>query len=47
MLFPTQLLVAKKEYGYNKALRQFDVAPALLENGKTYVSVEFVKELMK
>jgi len=37
----------QKEYGYNKALRQFDVAPALLENGKTYVSVEFVKELMK
>ncbi|MGE7598205.1 stalk domain-containing protein [Lysinibacillus fusiformis] len=37
----------QKEYGYNKAIRQFDVAPALLENGKTYVSVEFVEELMK
>jgi len=37
----------QKEYGYNKAIRQFDVAPALLENGKTYVSVKFVEELMK
>ncbi len=37
----------QKEYGYNKAIRQFDVAPALLENGKTYVPVEFVEELMK
>lgn len=37
----------QKEYGYNKAIRQFDVAPALLESGKTYVPVEFVEELMK
>ncbi|MFJ7920874.1 stalk domain-containing protein [Lysinibacillus fusiformis] len=37
----------QKEYGYNKAIRQFDVAPALLENGKTYVPVVFVEELMK
>lgn len=37
----------QKEYGYNKALRQFKVAPALLESGKTYVPVEFVEELMK
>lgn len=37
----------QKEYGYNKAIRQFDVAPAILENGKTYVPVEFVEELMK
>lgn len=36
-----------KEYGYNKALRQFKVAPALLESGKTYVPVEFVEELTK
>ena len=37
----------QKEYGYNKAIRQFDVAPALVESGKTYVPVEFVEELMK
>jgi len=32
----------QKEYGYNKALRYFKVAPALLEPTKTYVPVEFV-----
>jgi len=37
----------QKEYGYNKALRYFTVAPALLEPTKTYVPVEFVEELMK
>ncbi|MEB2299050.1 copper amine oxidase N-terminal domain-containing protein [Lysinibacillus xylanilyticus] len=37
----------QKEYGYNKALRYFKVAPALLEPSKTYVPVEFVEELMK
>lgn len=37
----------QKEYGYNKALRYFKVAPALLEPAKTYVPVEFVEELMK
>ena len=37
----------EKMYGYNKALRQFDVAPALLEPSKTYVSVSFVDELIK
>ena len=37
----------QKEYGYNKALRQFKVAPALLEAGKTYVPVELAEELMK
>ncbi len=37
----------QKEYGYNKALRYFEVAPALLEPGKTYVPLEFVEELMK
>ncbi|MGE8035937.1 copper amine oxidase [Lysinibacillus sp. KCTC 33748] len=37
----------QKEYGYNKALRYFKVAPALLEPAKTYVPVEFVEELME
>ena len=37
----------EKTYGYNKALRQFNVAPALLENGKTYVEYDFALELMK
>ncbi len=37
----------QKEYGYNKALRHFEVAPTLLEPTKTYVPVEFVEELMK
>ncbi|MGE7954110.1 stalk domain-containing protein [Lysinibacillus xylanilyticus] len=37
----------QKEYGYNKAIRQFKVAPALLEPTKTYVPVEFVEELIK
>lgn len=37
----------QKEYGYNKALRYFKVAPALLEPSKTYVPVEFVEEIMK
>lgn len=36
----------EKLYGYNKALRQFDVAPALLEPSKTYVPVSFVEELI-
>lgn len=35
-----------KAYGYNKALRHFEVAPALLEPMKTYVPVEFIQELM-
>jgi len=37
----------QKEYGYNKALRYFKVAPALLEPSKTYVPVDFIEELMK
>lgn len=37
----------QKEYGYNKAIGHFKVAPALLEPTKTYVPVEFVEELMK
>lgn len=36
----------EKMYGYNKALRQFDVAPALLEPSKTYVPVTFVEDLI-
>lgn len=37
----------EKAYGYNKALRHFEVAPALLEPTKTYVPVEFFEELMQ
>lgn len=36
----------QKAYGFNKSLRQFDVAPALLEPSKTYVPVTFVEDLM-
>ena len=36
----------EKMYGFNKALGQFDVAPALLEPTKTYVPVTFVEELL-
>lgn len=35
----------EKAYGFNKALGHFEVAPALLELGKTYVPVDFVQEL--
>lgn len=37
----------EKAYGYNKSLRQFEVAPALLEYGKTYVEYNFALELLK
>lgn len=37
----------QKDYGYNKAIRHFKAAPALLEPTKTYVPLEFVEELMK
>ncbi|GLC88841.1 copper amine oxidase N-terminal domain-containing protein [Lysinibacillus piscis] len=37
----------QKAYGYNKTLRMFTIAPALLEKGKTYVPVEFIKGLMQ
>ena len=37
----------EKKYGYNKALRQFEEAPALLEKWKTYVPVSFVEDLME
>ena len=36
----------QKMYGYNKALRQFEVTPALLESNKTYVPVTFVEDLL-
>ena len=35
-----------KTYGYNRALRQFNVAPALLEKNKTYVELDFAAELI-
>lgn len=35
-----------KMYGYNKAIRQFEEAPALLEYGKTYVPEIFLEELI-
>ena len=37
----------EKTYGYNKSLRQFEVAPALLEYGKTYVEYDFALQLTK
>lgn len=36
-----------KNYGHNRALKHFDVAPALLEENKTYVEYDFVKGLLK
>ncbi|MEK4386177.1 copper amine oxidase N-terminal domain-containing protein [Solibacillus sp. FSL W7-1464] len=36
----------EKTYGHNRALKYFDVAPALLEKNKTYVEYDFVKELL-
>lgn len=37
----------EKAYGYNKALGYFEVAPALLESEKTYVPVQFIRDLSK
>lgn len=37
----------EKMFGFNKALRPLNVAPALLEANKTYVPVEFVEEYLK
>jgi len=37
----------EKAYGYNKSLRQFEVAPALLEPSKTYVPAGLIEELME
>lgn len=36
----------EKMFGYNKALRSLNVAPALLGSNKTYVPVEFVEEYL-
>lgn len=35
------------KYGHNRALRQFEVAPQLLEQYKTYVEYSFALELLK
>lgn len=35
------------DYGYNKSIRQFEEAPALLEPRKTYVPFTFIEELVK
>ncbi|GKV66468.1 MULTISPECIES: stalk domain-containing protein [unclassified Sporosarcina] len=37
----------EKKYGYNKSLRQFEAAPALLETNKTYVPASIVDDLME
>ncbi|WP_223553796.1 copper amine oxidase N-terminal domain-containing protein [Lysinibacillus sphaericus] len=37
----------EKMFGFNKALRPLNAAPALLEANKTYVPVEFVEEYLK
>lgn len=37
----------EKTYGFNKSIHQFDVAPALLEYGKTYVEYDFALQLIK
>lgn len=37
----------QKEYGYNKSLMKFEVAPELLEPKKTYVPVGLIEEMMK
>lgn len=37
----------QKEYGYNKSLMKFEVAPELLEPNKTYVPVALIEEMMK
>jgi len=37
----------EKMFGYNKALRPLNAAPALLKDNKTYVPVEFVEEYLK
>ncbi|MER2189311.1 MAG: stalk domain-containing protein [Solibacillus sp.] len=37
----------EKSYGYNRALRTFTEAPALLEKNKTYVEYDFALELVE
>lgn len=39
------ITIGSKKYGYNKALRTFSEAPALLEYGKTYVPIELLELL--
>ncbi|KOS64106.1 copper amine oxidase [Lysinibacillus sp. FJAT-14222] len=41
------ITLGEKMFGYNKALRPLNAAPALLEANKTYVPVEFVEEYLK
>ena len=38
--------IGEKMYGYNKSLRSFKEAPALLEYGKTYVPIELLNQLV-
>lgn len=38
---------SQKEYGFNKSLRMFEVAPEMIEPRKTYVPVKFIEELME
>lgn len=40
-----QVSIGKVEYGYNRSVRKFDVAPEV-NNGKTYVSEDFLKMLI-
>lgn len=40
-----QISIKKKEYGYNRSIRYFKVAPEI-KNGKTYVSEEFLGMLV-
>ncbi|KGR79490.1 stalk domain-containing protein [Ureibacillus manganicus] len=40
------ITIGEKMYGYNKALRNFSEAPALLEYGKTYVPFELLEMLV-
>lgn len=37
----------EKAYGHNRALHYFEVAPALLEEHKTYVELSFAKDLLQ
>lgn len=41
------IAIGEKRYGYNKALRYFEEAPAVSEEGKTYVSYEFLELLLE
>ncbi|MCI1591121.1 copper amine oxidase N-terminal domain-containing protein [Heyndrickxia oleronia] len=41
-----QISIGQKEYGYNRSIKFFEVAPEI-KNGKTYVSEDFLEELFK